>query len=153
MGIRISTTIARMADRDRCSVGTRPQPGAYGRSGLRLRPTRLECVFDTLSDRLSGALRDLRGKGRLSDADIDATAREIRIALLEADVALPVVRSFIAAVKELDTFNAAGNPFLLPGIAVKTAGRDHFPIEQMLLQRWQGATWKSFGGLWAYRAF
>jgi signal recognition particle subunit SRP54 len=57
-------------------------------------------VFDTLSDRLSGALRDLRGKGRLSDADIDATAREIRIALLEADVALPVVRSFINRIKE-----------------------------------------------------
>ncbi|MFR9805721.1 signal recognition particle protein [Pseudonocardia sp. RS010] len=57
-------------------------------------------MFDTLSDRLSGALRDLRGKGRLSDADIDSTAREIRIALLEADVALPVVRSFIARIKE-----------------------------------------------------
>jgi signal recognition particle subunit SRP54 len=57
-------------------------------------------VFDTLSDRLSGALRDLRGKGRLSEADIDATAREIRIALLEADVALPVVRAFVARVKE-----------------------------------------------------
>jgi branched-chain amino acid transport system substrate-binding protein len=56
-------------------------------------------------------------------------------------------------VKVLDSFTATGNPFLLPGIAVKTAGRDHFPIEQMLLQRWQGATWKSFGGLWAYRAF
>jgi branched-chain amino acid transport system substrate-binding protein len=56
-------------------------------------------------------------------------------------------------VKALDTFTAAGNPFLLPGIAVKTAGRDHFPIEQMLLQRWQGATWKSFGGLWSYRTF
>ena len=57
-------------------------------------------MFDTLSDRLSGALRDLRGKGRLSDADIDATAREIRIALLQADVALPVVRAFIARIKE-----------------------------------------------------
>jgi signal recognition particle subunit SRP54 len=57
-------------------------------------------VFDTLSDRLSGALRDLRGKGRLSEADIDATAREIRIALLEADVALPVVRAFVARIKE-----------------------------------------------------
>ena len=57
-------------------------------------------MFDTLSDRLSGALRDLRGKGRLSDADIDATAREIRIALLEADVALPVVRAFVARIKE-----------------------------------------------------
>jgi hypothetical protein len=52
----------------------------------------------------------------------------------------------------LDTFTSAGNPFLLPGIAVKTAGRDHFPIEQMLLQRWQGGAWKSFGGLWSYRA-
>jgi signal recognition particle subunit SRP54 len=57
-------------------------------------------VFDTLSERLSGTLANLRGKGRLSDADIDTTAREIRIALLEADVALPVVRGFIARVKE-----------------------------------------------------
>ncbi|WP_027343841.1 signal recognition particle protein [Hamadaea tsunoensis] len=57
-------------------------------------------MFDTLSDRLSGIFTKLRGKGRLSDADIDATAREIRLALLEADVALPVVRSFVAALKE-----------------------------------------------------
>jgi signal recognition particle subunit SRP54 len=57
-------------------------------------------VFDTLSDRLSAAFKNLRGKGKLTDADIDATAREIRIALLEADVALPVVKDFIAAVKE-----------------------------------------------------
>ena len=57
-------------------------------------------MFDTLSDRLDKVFTGLRGKGRLSDADIDATAREIRIALLEADVALPVVRAFIAAVKE-----------------------------------------------------
>jgi signal recognition particle subunit SRP54 len=57
-------------------------------------------VFDTLSDRLSGIFTKLRGKGRLTDADIDATAREIRLALLEADVALPVVKGFIANVKE-----------------------------------------------------
>jgi signal recognition particle subunit SRP54 len=57
-------------------------------------------VFDTLSDRLSAVFTNLRGKGRLSEADIDATAREIRIALLEADVALSVVRPFIARVKE-----------------------------------------------------
>jgi signal recognition particle subunit SRP54 len=57
-------------------------------------------VFDTLSERLTGALRDLRGKGRLSEADIDSTCREIRIALLEADVALPVVRTFVARVKD-----------------------------------------------------
>jgi signal recognition particle subunit SRP54 len=57
-------------------------------------------VFETLSDRLTQVFSQLRGKGRLSAADIDATAREIRIALLEADVALPVVRQFIARVKE-----------------------------------------------------
>jgi signal recognition particle subunit SRP54 len=57
-------------------------------------------MFDTLSDRLESVFTSLRGKGRLSDADIDATAREIRIALLEADVALPAVRDFIAALKE-----------------------------------------------------
>ncbi|MEU8790033.1 signal recognition particle protein [Streptomyces sp. NPDC048643] len=57
-------------------------------------------MFDTLSDRLSATFKNLRGKGRLSEADIDATAREIRIALLEADVALPVVRTFIKNVKE-----------------------------------------------------
>ncbi|MBA3906703.1 MAG: signal recognition particle protein [Pseudonocardiales bacterium] len=57
-------------------------------------------MFDSLSERLSGALAGLRGKGRLSEADIDATAREIRIALLEADVALPVVRVFITRIKE-----------------------------------------------------
>lgn len=57
-------------------------------------------MFDTLSDRLSATFKTLRGKGRLSEADIDATAREIRIALLEADVALPVVRDFTAKVKE-----------------------------------------------------
>ncbi|WP_410605646.1 signal recognition particle protein [Amycolatopsis sp. lyj-90] len=57
-------------------------------------------MFDTLSDRLTSALQTLSRKGRLSDADIDATAREIRIALLEADVALSVVKDFIARIKE-----------------------------------------------------
>jgi signal recognition particle subunit SRP54 len=57
-------------------------------------------VFATLQDRLAATFKTLRGKGRLSDADIDATAREIRVALLEADVALPVVKEFVAAVKQ-----------------------------------------------------
>jgi len=57
-------------------------------------------VFDTLSTRLDGVFTRLRGKGRLSGADIDAVAREIRVALLEADVALPVVKEFIRRVKE-----------------------------------------------------
>ena len=57
-------------------------------------------MFESLSDRLTGALSGLRGKGRLTDADIDATAREIRLALLEADVSLPVVREFVARIKD-----------------------------------------------------
>ena len=57
-------------------------------------------MFESLSDRLTSALQGLRSKGRLSDADIDATAREIRLALLEADVSLPVVRAFIGRIKD-----------------------------------------------------
>jgi signal recognition particle subunit SRP54 len=57
-------------------------------------------VFETLSDRLTQVFSSLRGRGRLSPADVEATCREIRIALLEADVALPVVRQFIARVRE-----------------------------------------------------
>ena len=57
-------------------------------------------MFESLSDRLTGVLQGLRGKGRLTDADIDATSREIRLALLEADVSLPVVREFVARIKE-----------------------------------------------------
>lgn len=57
-------------------------------------------MFNTLQDRLSATFKNLRGKGRLSEADIDATCREIRIALLEADVALPVVKVFVANVRE-----------------------------------------------------
>ncbi|NDR52918.1 MULTISPECIES: signal recognition particle protein [unclassified Actinomyces] len=57
-------------------------------------------MFGNLSDRLTASFNSLRGKGRLSEADVDATVSEIRRALLEADVALPVVRSFTAAVRE-----------------------------------------------------
>ncbi|WP_418277320.1 signal recognition particle protein [Isoptericola jiangsuensis] len=57
-------------------------------------------MFNSLSDRLTATFKNLRGKGRLSEADIDATVREIRRALLDADVAVPVVREFTAAVRE-----------------------------------------------------
>src|SRR5664279_854431 len=57
-------------------------------------------VFATLSDRLTATFKSLRGKGRLSEADVDATIREIRRALLDADVALPVVRQFCATIRE-----------------------------------------------------
>ena len=57
-------------------------------------------MFATLSDRLTSTFKNLRTRGRLSEADIDATIREIRRALLDADVAVPVVREFTAAVRE-----------------------------------------------------
>jgi signal recognition particle subunit SRP54 len=57
-------------------------------------------MFDSLSDRLQSVLNGLRGRGKLSDKDIDAAMREIRIALLEADVNFKVVREFVAHVKE-----------------------------------------------------
>ena len=56
-------------------------------------------MFDQLTGRLSAAVAALRGRGRLSEDNIGATLREVRIALLEADVALPVVKRFIDAVK------------------------------------------------------
>lgn len=57
-------------------------------------------MFQTLSQRLSGIFDKLRGRGLLSEEDVNAAMREIRIALLEADVALPVVKQFIEQVRE-----------------------------------------------------
>ncbi len=57
-------------------------------------------MFASLSDRLTATFKNLRGKGRLSESDIDVTVREIRMALLDADVALPVVRAFCSRIKE-----------------------------------------------------
>ncbi|MEO7564922.1 MAG: signal recognition particle protein [Sphingomicrobium sp.] len=57
-------------------------------------------MFDTLSDRLSGVFDKLRGRGALSEADVRAALREVRVALLEADVALPVARDFVEQVTE-----------------------------------------------------
>ncbi|MEL7137502.1 MAG: signal recognition particle receptor subunit alpha, partial [Pseudomonadota bacterium] len=49
-------------------------------------------MFEALSDRLSGALEKLTGKGALSEEDVQGAMREVRVALLEADVSLPVAR-------------------------------------------------------------
>lgn len=57
-------------------------------------------MFDTLSDRLTGVFDRLRGRGALNESDVREAMREVRIALLEADVALPVARSFIDKVTE-----------------------------------------------------
>ena len=57
-------------------------------------------MFEALSDKLGGVFDRLRKRGALSEADIGEALREVRVALLDADVALPVVRSFIATVRE-----------------------------------------------------
>ncbi len=57
-------------------------------------------MFESLSDRLQGALGGLKGHGKLTEADIERVAREIRLALLEADVNFKVVKEFVARIKE-----------------------------------------------------
>mgnify|MGYP002653540886 CR=1 FL=1 len=51
-------------------------------------------MFNSLSDRLTATFKNLRGKGRLTESDINSTIRDIRLALIDADVATPVVREF-----------------------------------------------------------
>ena len=57
-------------------------------------------MFDTLSNRLDGIVKRLRGKGRLTEADVDEILREIRTALLEADVNVGVARDVVARIRE-----------------------------------------------------
>jgi signal recognition particle subunit SRP54 len=57
-------------------------------------------MFDSLSDKLGGIFDNLKSRGALSDTHVDTAMREVRLALLEADVALPVVKDFIAKVKK-----------------------------------------------------
>lgn len=57
-------------------------------------------MFDSLSDRLSKTIKNLRGQGRITEDNIKDTMRDVRMALLEADVALPVVRDFVDRVKQ-----------------------------------------------------
>jgi signal recognition particle subunit SRP54 len=56
-------------------------------------------MFNKLTERLSRAVESLRGRGRITEENVAATLREVRMALLEADVALPVVKTFIARVQ------------------------------------------------------
>src|SRR3990170_1837036 len=80
-------------------------------------------MFESLSDRLSGVFDRLRGRGALNEADVRGAMREVRIALLEADVALPVVRQFVDQVTE----QAVGQQVLrsvTPGQQVEMLGSD-----------------------------
>ena len=74
-------------------------------------------MFDNLSGRLSEVARNLTGKGRLTDANIKDTLRQVRLALLEADVALPVVKTFIERIRERVLGEEVGKS-LTPGQAL-----------------------------------
>lgn len=76
-------------------------------------------MFENLSDRLSQSLKKITGKARLTEDNIKDTLREVRMALLEADVALPVVRQFINGVKER-AIGEEVNKSLTPGQAFLT---------------------------------
>lgn len=71
-------------------------------------------MFNNLSDRLRASFKQLKGKGVLTEADVDNTISEIRRALLEADVALPVVRDFTSRVRE-KAYGATKSKALQPG--------------------------------------
>src|SRR3546814_809920 len=84
-------------------------------------------VFESLTQRLSGTIERLRGRGRLSESNISEALREVRIALLEADVALPVVQAVIQRIK----VRAVGQEVLkslTPGQALIKIVRDELTL-------------------------
>ena len=80
-------------------------------------------MFENLSSRLGETLNALRGAGRLTEAQVQAASRELRMALLEADVALPVVRGFVQRVRERAS-SAELNAGIAPGKAMLGIVRD-----------------------------
>jgi signal recognition particle subunit SRP54 len=93
-------------------------------------------MFENLTGRLSDAARNLSGKGRLTESNIKDTLRQVRLALLEADVALPVVKTFIERIRE-QAVGEAISKSLTPGQAlvkiihgelVRILGDEHAPI-------------------------
>jgi len=94
-------------------------------------------MFDNLSSRLSEAARGLSGKGRITESNVKDTLRQVRLALLEADVALPVVKSFIERIRE-QAVGEEVSKSLTPGQAlvkiihrelVRILGDSHAPLD------------------------
>ena len=89
-------------------------------------------MFDNLTQRLSRVVKTLRGEARITEANIQDALREVRMALLEADVALPLVREFISRVREKALGQEVANS-LTPGQAV--VGVVHRQLVQLLGER------------------
>ena len=79
-------------------------------------------MFNSLSDRLTATFKNLRGKGKLSEADVDATVREIRRALLDADVALHPIATDVETGEAGVTDNKGKNVYVLPLARIRAAG-------------------------------
>src|ERR687884_427664 len=102
----------------------RPAGPRVSRTGPSHLTSGFSAMFDTLSDRLNDVFDRLRRHGALSEDDVASAMREIRVALLEADVALPVVRDFVNSVRE----KAIGQEVLrsvTPGQMVVKIVHDH----------------------------
>ena len=80
-------------------------------------------MFETLSDRLGGVFDKLRGRGALTEDDVRSALREVRVALLEADVALPVARDFVETVttravdRLIETLTSVFSRYFSPSLA------------------------------------
>lgn len=94
-------------------------------------------MFDNLTDRLSRTLRNISGRGRLTEDNIKDTLREVRMALLEADVALPVVRDFINRVKESAVGHEVNKSLTPgPGDSSKSCATNWLPRWAKRTRRW-----------------
>src|SRR3972149_3815285 len=71
-------------------------------------------MFDSLTDKLQGVFRRLGGRGTITEKDLDAALREVRLALLEADVPYKVVRDFVPGVRERALGRASARAWLPP---------------------------------------
>ncbi|NIP99065.1 MAG: signal recognition particle protein [Nitrospinaceae bacterium] len=86
-------------------------------------------MFDNLSNRLEAIYKKLKGRGKLKEADVDEALREIRVALIEADVSLPVIKEFLAEVRE-KSIGQEVLKSLTPGHQMVKIVNDH--LEQLL---------------------
>ena len=97
----------------------------------------IRTMFENLTGRLSEAARSLGGKGRITEGNIKDTLRQVRLALLEADVALPVVKTFIERIRaqaigeEVSKSLTPGQAFvkIIHGELVRILGDEHAPID------------------------
>ncbi|TPW14495.1 MAG: ffh [Acidimicrobiaceae bacterium] len=81
-------------------------------------------MFDSLSSRLEGVIKKIRGKGRLTESDVDEVLKEIRTALLEADVNVGVVRNVVSRIRE-QAIGVTRSQAIDPGQPRRRDSQDH----------------------------